>query len=1113
VLLTTVQTLPETRERYTLSRLHARGGLGQVWLARDASLGREVALKELRPERAGSPEVWARFLEEAQITGQLEHPGIVPVYELSRGSGDGQPFYTMRFVRGRTFSDATRDYHARRTAGQAGPLDRQALLQAFVGVCNAVAYAHSRGVVHRDLKGQNVILGDFGEVMLLDWGLAKLVGQHEAAGDAPPVALGAEAEREATLQGQVLGTPAYMAPEQAEGRLDLIDARTDVYGLWAILYELLTGRPPFSGADTQEVLRKVREEEPERPRRLWHEAPAALEAVCLKALAKRRERRYATAGEVAEEVRRFLADEPVTAYREPLGVRAGRWVKRHQPLVAGAAAAVGVAAVSLAVATFFLTAANQRERAARQLALDNEREASRQRDEASTQRDEAKKQSNEAKKQRDEAQKQRDEAKRQRDRAQANFQLAHRAVDQFLTKVSENTLLEREGLQPLRKELLASALPFYQRFVRDQEGQPAARFELAEAYVRLAEISYLADSWAKALPYFEKAAALLEALARARPSDKEYLRRIVYVYRQMALLSHVNNQPDRARRYLERANDLGKALDGDRLKQLEGLLMRGAFWHAASQFRQAEEAFRSALALAEKLSAESPNNSDYENMVAGCYLGLGMVLQAAGRLPEAEAALQKGQAMFKRLAARYPAVMLQGRALGMGQTVLAEFYRATNQPDKAVPAYEEALQTLKTIGDKNPTLNDVQFCLALSAEQLGQLYGNAGKHDQAEGAYRQAVVALERLVANQPGDPRFTAELAKNLAFLGLLYQNKLRLAEAETVHRKALALRQQLVDKEPNNLDYLNDLGYTHQSLGWVYQVRNQPDRAEPAYRKALALQRRLADKRPDNDSYRDTLAFTLQGLGQVCALTRRPAEAEAAYREALALREKLAGKYPGVVRHEVNRAETEGSLAELEVAGDKPEAALERYGRAIALLERATTQEPANAYARGALGSDHAGRALALVKLGRHQDALPEYDRALPLLEPPQQLSMRVNRTIVLAYLGQHARAVDEAQAVIVDAGGAVPAGLSYDLACAYAVALTAARKDKKLSEVVRDELVARYAERALRFLAKAKEVGLFRDRGAVANLKKDPDLEALRPRGEFRNLLAELEGKPGP
>ena len=339
---------PEPGQRYTLTRLHAIGGIGRVWLAYDNDLGREVALKELRPERSQSPGLADRFLNEAQITGQLEHPGIVPVYELLRQPEDGQPFYTMRFIKGRTLAEAMRAYHDKRAAGRAEPLERVALLNAFVATCNAVAYAHSRGVIHRDLKGHNVVLGDFGEVVVLDWGFAKLLGRADDSADAAPVVLAPEAGSGHTVPGQVIGTPAYMAPEQAEGRTDLIDRRTDVYGLGAILYEVLTGRPPFQGSGIAEVLRQVREVQPVRPRQVWSEVPRSLEAVCLRAMAKEPTERYDSAGELARDVQRWLADEPVMAYPEPAPVKVGRWARRHQTLSAGLAVLL-VSAVIVAV--------------------------------------------------------------------------------------------------------------------------------------------------------------------------------------------------------------------------------------------------------------------------------------------------------------------------------------------------------------------------------------------------------------------------------------------------------------------------------------------------------------------------------------------------------------------------------------------------------------------------------------------------------------------------------------------------------------------------------------------------------------------------------------------
>jgi serine/threonine-protein kinase len=290
--------------RYIRPVFHAEGGQGRVWVARDTALERDVALKDLRPQFAGDPAALARFLREARITGQLEHPGIVPVYELIE-QGD-RSFYAMRFVRGRTLTCAALEYHEKRRAGQEVALDLAALLHAFVVVCNTVGYAHSCGVLHRDLKGQNVLLGNFGEVVLLDWGLAKNLGQPEEIELLPSTE---SSDAELTRAGQTLGTPTAMAPEQASGLLDQIDQRTDIYGLGVILYEILTGQRPFAGTTVQEVLRKVREEDPPAPRSLCPEIPAGLEAICRRAMARNPQDRYSTAKELADAVQQWQESE------------------------------------------------------------------------------------------------------------------------------------------------------------------------------------------------------------------------------------------------------------------------------------------------------------------------------------------------------------------------------------------------------------------------------------------------------------------------------------------------------------------------------------------------------------------------------------------------------------------------------------------------------------------------------------------------------------------------------------------------------------------------------------------------------------------------------------
>ncbi len=309
-------------------RPHAQGGLGEVHVARDDELNREVALKRLRGPYADDGEARRRFVLEAEITGGLEHPGIVPVYGLGQGA-DGRPVYAMRFIRGESLKKAIADFHDPARAfpsPRERELARRRLLERFIAVCNAVAYAHSRGVVHRDLKPANVMLGPYGETLVVDWGLARTV---QAGGTAEaPLRPELPGTGEATVAGAVVGTPAYMAPEQAAGRGDVGPA-ADVYSLGATLYCLLTGKPPFEKGELREVLARVRAGDFPPPSRVNREAPAPLAAVCRKAMGLRPEDRYTTPLELAADLERWLADEPVAVYREPLLTRLARWSRRH----------------------------------------------------------------------------------------------------------------------------------------------------------------------------------------------------------------------------------------------------------------------------------------------------------------------------------------------------------------------------------------------------------------------------------------------------------------------------------------------------------------------------------------------------------------------------------------------------------------------------------------------------------------------------------------------------------------------------------------------------------------------------------------------------------------
>ncbi len=314
--------VPNTRaalndqERVVLKGLHSTGGIGQVWIAEDQILQREIALKELKPTQAQSVRNRERFFREAQLTAQLEHPGVVPVYEYSANADESRCYYTMRFVKGQTLTEVIQETHDRRkSTTRAGISELIKLLNTFVSICQTIAYAHSRDIIHRDLKGDNVIVGDFGEVIVLDWGLAKRLDEttmetvaDSILGETLIVSEDENQTAEGTLQGEKLGTPAYMAPEQALGRIDQINKRTDIYGLSAILYQILTGEPPFSGTSIVDVLNQVIHEPPTPPSESFSDIPHELEKICLQGLSKNRDDRQRSASQLAGQIQGWIAD-------------------------------------------------------------------------------------------------------------------------------------------------------------------------------------------------------------------------------------------------------------------------------------------------------------------------------------------------------------------------------------------------------------------------------------------------------------------------------------------------------------------------------------------------------------------------------------------------------------------------------------------------------------------------------------------------------------------------------------------------------------------------------------------------------------------------------------
>ncbi len=323
-------------ERFRVVSPYAQGGLGEISVAHDMQLGRMVALKQIKTRWADDAEARSRFLLEAQITGRLEHPGIVPVYALGCDAS-GRPYYAMRFIEGETLQEVVKRFHAKYKGAQDNHgerlLELRKLLGRLIDVCQAIDYAHNRGIIHRDLKPANILLGKYGETLVVDWGLAKVIG-----GDKLPslpfqeitgqeIAAGGHA---ATVMGTAIGTPAYMSPEQAAGRGDELSPQTDVYSLGVTLYHILTGRLPYEQESVSRVLEEIKNAPVLPPRAHCAWLPRTLEAICLKAMAAHPADRYPSTAALADDIERWLADEPVAAHQASPFERLRRWLRHRR---------------------------------------------------------------------------------------------------------------------------------------------------------------------------------------------------------------------------------------------------------------------------------------------------------------------------------------------------------------------------------------------------------------------------------------------------------------------------------------------------------------------------------------------------------------------------------------------------------------------------------------------------------------------------------------------------------------------------------------------------------------------------------------------------------------
>jgi serine/threonine-protein kinase len=1065
-------------------RPHARGGLGEVFIALDNELRREVALKEIQHRLADHPGSRARFVLEAEVTGGLEHPGVVPVYSLG-AYADGRPFYAMRFIRGETLREAIQRFHdagsqprGEPEAGVGRVAFRQ-LLRRFIDVCNAVGYAHSRGVLHRDLKPGNVMLGPFGETLVVDWGLAKVLGRADEPATPDPTG----ASREQTQAGAVLGTPAYMSPEQAAGQVEKVGPASDVYSLGAILHALLTGQPPRQGAGVLPALSPG--------------VPRALEAICRKAMALRPEDRYASAQDVAADVERWLADEPVSAYREPFSARVRRWLRRRRTLVAGVAAALVVAALGSSVAALLLSRAYDREHGARTLAQENEARAA-----------------------------------QQRDRAERHFKHAREAVDQLLTRVGEE-LADTPQAERLRRALLEDALAFHQRFLKEEGDDPGVRLQGAQAAQRVGLINWRLDRPRQAEKAYAEALAQLGRLAEDYPQKREYRHELLHTWNYLGTLHYGQGKLTPADDAWKKALDLLDELPADypdpasHQHTRAGLSNnRANLLRDQGKLKEADAGYRRAIALHAPLARKYPGRHAYRHDLVLHHDNLARVLHQRGRTGEALAVEKEALRLAEGLVKEHPG-HAAFRALRADVLFRLGLLAADTAPREAEKSYRATLALSEELVGDFPFTAEYRSSLGIILNNLALALKERKQLREARALLGRAVAAQEQALKISPRSRRFRPQLRKHYANL---LSTLLELKEHGPAARAAEALVATLPDDPGALVEAAGTLarcGEADRATALLRQAINAGYRdwealiteerwvplrpradfrklstelGESVRKKALAGAERRRRARPKDPDAVAAVTDALNDLGLWYRFLRRQADGVAVYERSLTLCEQNARAHPKRDDLALNLGGTCCNLAHLLSDGEKPERAFARYAQAHKVLEPLLRKdERTRQTAARFLRNVHMGRGELYTRLGKHARAVGDLDRALVYCPKGEEGPVRWARVDALARAGEHVRACAEADDLA--RGTKAGPGELYNLACVYALAVGAAERGGK------PDLAEGYLTRAVRMLRRVQAAGYFADRANVEHLKKDPDLDPIRKRALFREWLRGL------
>lgn len=1004
---------------YEILQEIGRGGMGVVYQARQRGLGRIVALKMILPPHGERER--ARFRAEAEATARLSHPNIVPIYEVGR---DGDcPFLSMEFVDGQGLDKRLVE----------AVLAPRVAAQLLHTLARAVAYAHDQGIVHRDLKPANVLLslvsspssvvqtpfqlttsdGQPAVPKITDFGLAKTLRDGEAT----------------SLSGAIVGTPSYMPPEQcAPG--GAIGPAVDVYALGAILYEALTGRPPFRGPTALDILELVRSHEPVPPSRLATNIPRDLETICLKCLAKRPEQRYANAGGLAEDLRRFIEDQPILARPVGPGERAIRWCRRN-PLVTTLVGGIALLLVSASVVSTSLAVWALREKGRANHNAEQELAA--------------------------------------RDLAEQRFAQAEQAVEQYLDGIESNRRLQEADFFDLRKQLLTSAVPFYEEFVASKPSDEKLEAKRGRAYGRLGFVRQQTGEYEQATADYER---MRDIFAQLHARGGEYRWELAQSHHDLAVTLDSRGLKPAAQAEYQRSLALYGQLVADfpakaeyRRRLAIGRRNLGLICASLGKSSEATAELREALSLMTTLAADSPADIEYQEDLVGVHSFLAVSLPAEAR-EEKETHHRRAVALFQQLADYFP--QRPGHRLGLATAHqnLAAFLSGDKRQEAAHIEMEQVLVLRKQLAAEFPAMPTHRWLLAAAHRNIGSSLRKVNRLDDAERELQLAITLLEQLIADFPGNPNHRGELALAREEQAAVLRALGKPVEAERELRMALPIRQQLASDFPAIPAHRASLAKCRFALAESLLKAKHLAEAETELAAAGELRKKLRAEWPEDRENLRLLAISLHNLGLAIQLLDRVQEAKAVYRETLPFWRELLddSRFPADHRSEAARGISK-MAALLKKDGDIAEArqlytlAAEHQLQAIHDAPTATSFAD---YLRkdyfeladiGRLLKDHAATAAAAHKLG---EVRPE------------------------------------------SADDAHWAARYFGRCIGYA------KQDARLSEDERQALAQSYAEEAMKYLHEAVRRG-YQDAAALQTLDA---LAPLQNRPDFQQLVKQLQ-----